>query len=57
MLELDEPKNFKDSAKKKLEIFMSDISKSKRDLFSYREVEDMFLDIYNCLLNDINQDS
>lgn len=52
MLELDEQKHTEDTAKKKLESFLSEISKSGRDLFSYREVEDMLLDVYNCLLTE-----
>lgn len=52
MLELDEQKQIENAAKKKLELFLSEISHSGRDLFSYREVEDMLLDVYNCLLTE-----
>jgi len=30
-----------------VEIFLSEVSKTQRELFSYQEVEDMLLDIYN----------
>lgn len=33
--------------KSSLERFLSDISKQERDLFSYNEIENMLLDIYN----------
>jgi hypothetical protein len=54
MLELDNPSSIKTTAKKKIENFMYEVSTSGRDLFSSREVEDMLLDIYSCLMKDIS---
>lgn len=36
-----------DEVKLSLETFLADISKQDRDLFSYQEIENMLLDIYN----------
>ena len=36
-----------DEVKSSVEIFLAEVSKTQRELFSYQEVEDMLLDIYN----------
>ncbi len=36
-----------DDIKLSVESFLSEVSKTQRELFSYKEVEDMLLDIYN----------
>jgi hypothetical protein len=36
-----------EEVKSSLEQFLSEISKQERDLFSYSEIENMLLDIYN----------
>ena len=36
-----------DEVRSSVEIFLADVSKTQRELFSYQEVEDMLLDIYN----------
>ncbi len=36
-----------DEVKSSVENFLAEVSKTQRELFSYQEVEDMLLDIYN----------
>jgi hypothetical protein len=38
-----------DEVKLSLETFLADLSKQDRDLFSYQEIENMLLDIYNLI--------
>ncbi len=47
MLKLDEPPEKIETAKQYIENILTEISKSERDLFSYSEIENMLLDIYN----------
>lgn len=50
MLKLDEPPQKFNLTKEYIEELLSEISNSERDLFSYIEVENMLLDIYNFVL-------
>ena len=36
-----------DEVRSSVENFLAEVSKTQRELFSYKEVEDMLLDIYN----------
>lgn len=36
-----------DEVRSSVENFLAEVSKAQRELFSYQEVEDMLLDIYN----------
>jgi len=36
-----------DEIRSSVENFLAEVSKTQRELFSYQEVEDMLLDIYN----------
>jgi len=47
MLKLDEPPRKIETAKQYIEYLLTDICQSERDLFSFTEVENMLLDIYN----------
>lgn len=53
MLKLDEPPQKIHLTKEYIEELLSEISRSERDLFSYTEVENMLLDIYNFVLLEV----
>lgn len=38
-----------DDIKSSVENFLAEVSKTQRELFSYQEVEDMLLDLYNII--------
>lgn len=51
MLKLDEPPEETETVKQYIENVLTQISKLERDLFSYSEVENMLLDIYNVIVS------
>jgi hypothetical protein len=51
MLKLDEPPEKIETAKQYIENVLKNISSLERDLFSYSEVENLLLDIYNFVVS------